>query len=334
VTFQHAVGDHPMQWIFLSIAKGFYSSFTKRHNPNHLKSKASLFLFSLIALSHAVAQPRGVTKLCRQINDLVDQQNQTSPLADYVELAPYKLKAEDLGSGEELEDRFFFNASKDSARASLVIDHLNSQIDVLLERLLRIPGVFNHDLDSLLSNLSVSHSANRKLWSVGYFANGGGTYRSYDSQMLYVHSKDSIQRNFDYEFGPDGYYRIEQLEHDGETAYLLFSWVRGCSYCFAESVELILPSEDDFKPLFRYDISSRFWNNKIEFDTADSVLHINYGFDDLNEGCMCDRESEYPYGVSDENEEYSEHTCYFWYKYDGHNFRLIASEMKIGRLEE
>lgn len=172
----------------------------------------------------------------------------------------------------------------------------------------------------------VTHSEDRKFWCLGYFENSGGSYRSMITTTFFLKENGAVDDRYAHDFKSDGYYRIEQLETDSGRAYLMFHSMRGCNYCFTESVELLRFNGYELEQLCEKAIESRDWAYKFEYYTDSKTLTLEYESDDLSGGCNCAWEYDES-NFDSEEAPIANHQCFYTYEFNGSTFMLTEFKM-------
>lgn len=223
----------------------------------------------------------------------------------------------------ELED-VWYDSTKDSIDSWDAKEILMIRIDSALLDVFNNPEIVHHRFDSLFGEgANVVSSTDGKLNFLMYDENTGGTYRSRMFYWLYkkedgktISSLDTISRNYQEEdfFYSDGYYDIKQLETQEGTKYILLGYVRGCSYCFEEYLQLIQFEGDKLRSDFDISVNSRSWNDKIELSEDLQTIEMTYHTDDLTEECYCE---DLPEGTMRRDHEIN---CICVFKFDGKTY--------------
>jgi len=98
---------------------------------------------------------------------------------------------------------------------------------------------------------------------------------------------------------------------------VLIGHVRGCSYCFQSTVELVSFNGTHFKNEFSYGVDSRDWNDGVEYDHQTQTINIDYQADDLTPYCGCSDQAAGGWiRVYDYN-------CKCKYTFNGQSFELV-----------
>ena len=212
----------------------------------------------------------------------------------------------------------------DSISTFSMIDYLHEKIIGSLEHLLQRSDL-KENLAKLekLEGLGMAKSSDNKLFNFTLFAKNGGSYRMYLSTMHYIADDPKYQdyHTFDRSgiysvFNSDGYDRIEVLQTEMGTKYLLFGQIRGCSSCFTHHATLFSYKDGVFREDFSLKLELRNYETAIEYNEKEQTLSVNYTTDDFTQFCL-DADEYVPDG------EYEEKECSCVYKFNGYTFQLV-----------
>lgn len=182
------------------------------------------------------------------------------------------------------------------------------------------------------SNLSIVMSDDFKLINFSLDEKSGGTYHSRISVMHFtdvviynfLHPEEQIENQRVYSvLESDGFYGIHTIKTNTQIKYVLLAYVRGCSYCFETSIQLVSFNDGTFNQDFYYSINSRMWDETLVYNPNTKTIFINYFTDDLTPECNCSIDEEYMedhnYFAASKADTISQ-ACQCKYVFDGETF--------------
>ncbi len=206
-------------------------------------------------------------------------------------------------------------------------DAIVAEMTVLMQDSLTRPN--ETDVGWMGNSLDMVRSDDGRLYNFSLDEKTGGTYRSRISWMYYTAwelPEGEGAEPFAVLTG-DGFNGIYAIEGDGKIQYVLTGFVRGCSYCFEDQVQLVELVDGVFEERFRYAVRSRSWEGAISYDPDTRRIEVGYETDDLTGVCFCGNEAEEEapeadYGTGEEG-EYRRFQCSCSFIYEAGNFDLI-----------
>lgn len=276
----------------------------------------------------------------KSFNTLLNQTNRY--LSVYAELPTYEeyytIKDLDL-TKREIKDLInegsqtggYFTNESDSIESFDLIMYLNMEILDNLDKLLAHDKFSFESISQLKGDIDFNMvvSEDHNLYNFSLADKHGGTYRSRTSKSLYVHNKlDSvtnkpIKKKVYPSLSGDGLNGIYLLKTSEGDKYVLTGYVRGCSYCFENNIQVIKFEKGEVKVEFDYSVNSRDWGESIIYDQEAKRIHINYVTDDLTTDCNCVNAAS---GEGYDESNYSElntKKCHCTFEFNGVNFELV-----------
>lgn len=276
----------------------------------------------------------------RSFNTLLDQTNRY--LSVYAELPTYEayyiLKDLDL-TKKEIRDLIkegsqtngHFTNESDSIESFDLIMYLNTEILNNLDKLLAHDEFSFEGINQLKRDidLAIIVSEDRKLYNFSLADKHGGTYRSRTSKSLYIHSElDSvtnklIEKKVYPSLSSDGLNGIYLIKTSEGDKYVLTGYVRGCSYCFEDNIQVVKFENGVAKVEFIYSVNSRDWEGSITYHPERKLIRVDYNTDDLTTDCNCVNTAiEEVYNESDYS-ELNTKKCHCTFEFNGVNFELV-----------
>ncbi len=242
---------------------------------------------------------------------------------------------------ESKDDDYVFK-NRFTIEKFFLIFFIQDKIELNINALLAHSQFKNNNIDSLLNNeISIIKSDDNKLYNFSMDEKTGGTYRSRISWMYYtdlnIDSINLLNQNLTdkinpyEEFQSDGFSEIYTLDTEEGVKYVLTANVRGCSYCFGNSIRLIQFRNGGFTTDFLYSTYSRSWDSGITYDNETRIIDVSYQTDDLTSYCNCsdDPEDDYEAETLDIDENFIFRNCSCTFKFNGKTFVLSKECMEV-----
>lgn len=273
-------------------------------------------------------------KLIEETNHYLYQYSRLYPFGEsYLPISSFGISKKEI---RELLNEASYDATltknKDSIATYHMIGFIAEKIEQKIEQIAKHPGFLKNNikLKELIKSdeLSIIKSDDNKLFNFSFDEKTGGSYRSQISKMYYF--DEQINKIIDVTdnpiFSDDGYFGIYNLETDEGTKYVLTGFVRGCSYCFETSVQLI---NSKLNEEFSYSVNNRDWNDGVIYEHETKIIYVDYHIDDLTPYCFCEgeiEENKFHYDKYAENNTSINCKCKFIF--NGKTFELVEESWK------
>lgn len=313
--------------------------------------KICVIVICIIIGNYSIAQSqKSFDKLINKTNRYLDVYSGLTPFGeDYVNISNFKMSRADIKEMKieaHGDDNIFKNSI--TVEKFFFMYFIQEKIESNIHALLAHSQFVNNSIDSLLNEeISIIKSDDNKLYNFSLDEKTGGTYRSRISWMYYsdlnIDSINILNQDSDYKIDPyeafqsDGFSEIFTLNTEEGVKYLLTAYVRGCSYCFGNSIRLIQFKNGEFSTDFLYSTYSRSWDSGITYDSENRVINVEYQTDDLTSYCNCSEEPEDDYEKEslDLDDDFVFRNCSCEFKFNGKTFVLSKECMEVvERLEE
>ncbi|RFZ94802.1 hypothetical protein D0C36_04505 [Mucilaginibacter conchicola] len=173
--------------------------------------------------------------------------------------------------------------AKGKVQGSSLNPYLQYYADSLLRKVLNNKAIVKYSLDSIL-DMAVAVSPDKRLFSLSYAANTGGSYKERRSYIHYRPAHAPVLNYYAEEqntdsliFNTDGFYYIDTISAKGGIKYLLFGTIQGCNSCLGEYVQLAHFKNGKAAIDFSYNIDHGLYSEEeaIEFDAKTKKISVN-----------------------------------------------------------
>lgn len=245
---------------------------------------------------------------------------------DEFDFSLFPVKSYNFTEKELKENSLTFDDSIPNYDAVIIIQQ---RILKELENALNSKLILNFDLHKLFeNNFHITKSPDNKLFNLSFEAKTGGTYRGHVSVLHYRPGNDLIQNHYtssNYtEF--DNYYKIDTINTNMGTGYLLLGFTRMCSWCFTNYVDFLIFEAGKPEIKFTYSITNRELDDKILYKKETRTIEIEYLTDDWTTDCYC-----FIKDIPEEKIEPPAATkiCKCIFKFEDDSFKLIDENSEI-----
>lgn len=197
------------------------------------------------------------------------------------------------------------------------------------------PDFLKSENQNLLIPEYVIASPDQKMFDFVFPENTGGTYDAQLSILYFVGQKPFISKeeflgtkgrmekfnDADEIFHPDGYSFIDTIQTQQGVKYVLKGGVKGCSSCFFEYIKLVHFEGNQFVTDFLYELETRYFEEKINYDPKLKDITVKYVTDDLTNFCNCDNSETENEPIEElENEPKYDVPCFCKFVFNGGTF--------------
>lgn len=260
-------------------------------------------------------------KLANELNGLTDTYAGLYPMeVQRVLLSDYRLTYKDFPADtEEHNYSESFSADKDSIDVFSLQEFYQGKIQKKIVELTGHKDFGKADIKKLVS-MSLTKSADGKLYNFVYDENTGGSYRSRTSYVYYTGFKGEQNQEV---YNNDGYDTIIPLKSKGTQRYLMLGSVAGCGTCFVQYAKVLHYDQNKAVVDFQYSLDTRIgYENSLTYNAADEILTADYFTDDLQSFCLCTEEDKNnPVSTTDSNGLPTRH-CGCTFAFNGETFVL------------
>lgn len=266
-------------------------------------------------------------KLVAATNTYITQYSTLYPYEEYYEIKQFGLSKNEIQQLiAESNDDDALTTNKDSIATFHIIGFFQEKIFDNIQQLIVHNNFPTNNIQERLplnDDLSIIISKDNKLLNFSLDEKTGGTYRSRISRIYFYDNTTNtfIDVSEHTAFHNDGYTAIDTLKTEEGTKYLLSGNVRGCSYCFETSVQLL---NNELIEEFSYIVNNRDLDDGVFYDYPTRTIHVDYHINDLTPYCYCDEASDkdrHEYDSFADHENSINCTCTF--VFDGKNFKLV-----------
>ena len=215
-----------------------------------------------------------------------------------------------------------------------------------LQRVLRNKNIAAYRLEDIIDGkyIFISHSADRRLYSLSIDEKTGGSYRS---QLTYVQYRAASGKVYNYDltgestdtanvFNNDGFGVIADFRTPEGTKYLLQGYVMECNTCENQYIELVEFKAGRFREDFGYTLNTRggYARNDsrgIGYDKQTKLITVDYTTDDLTHIRSCGDlvNLEDIKRDSADGDNYGK-PCHCEFKFNGRSFVLDRKKSDVG----
>jgi|GEM_PF-1009374 len=280
-------------------------------------------------------------KLVDNVNRYLKAYDTLSPFAVYeAKLSGIPQKYLDTTTDENLSD------IKGKISGSIPIGYYQRLIWDGLGQILSDKHITTYRLDGILDGkyIFISHSADRRLYSLSIDEKTGGSYKS---QLTFVQYRAEDGKVYNYDlakdddapdslkvFNSDGFAIIADLHTPEGIKYLLQGDVMVCNTCQHEYVQLVKFKNGIFNEDFSYTLDTRGFGSPggVAYDENARRITIDYKTDDRTPNRDCGD----LVNPADTFENYTDDTtnfgkpCHCEFKFNGHSFVLDRKKSDVG----
>ncbi len=235
--------------------------------------------------------------------------------------------------------------------ANIPIVYYHELIGRGLNRVLHNKHIAAYRLEDIIDGkyIFISHSADRRLYSLSIDEKTGGSYRS---QLTWVQYRAAHGRVYNYDltgesadttnvFNNDGFSIIADFHTPEGTKYLLQGYVMECNTCENQHIELVEFKAGRFTEDFGYTLNTRGAyagndNRGIGYDEQTRLITVDYTSDDLTHVRSCgdlqnleDIKRDSAGDDQDDAKNYGK-PCHCEFTFNGRTFVLDRKKSNVG----